>query len=92
MIESKYFDKSVSVDQATLITISNKYNTVMIGDFRQVYRSDYEIYTWGHCYIEKDSKGAEWGAFQNASIAGLMQEALSKKFSPATRFYVEAIS
>ena len=55
MIESKYFDKSVSVDQATLITISNKYNTVMIGDFRQVYRSDYEIYTWGHCYIEKDS-------------------------------------
>tara|TARA_R100000951_G_C2489894_1_gene134121 strand:- start:178 stop:357 length:180 start_codon:yes stop_codon:yes gene_type:complete len=45
-----------------------------------------------YTHIVKDSKGAEWGAFQNASIAGLMQEALSKKFSPATRFYVEAIS
>ena len=45
-----------------------------------------------YTHIVKDNKGGEWGAFKNAAIAGLMQEALSKKFSPATRFYVEAIS
>jgi len=45
-----------------------------------------------YTHIVKDSKGDEWGAFQNASIAGVMQKALSEKFSPSTMFYVEAIS
>jgi len=44
-----------------------------------------------YTHFVKDSKGDEWGAFQNASIAEVMRDALSKKFSPAVRFFVEPI-
>ena len=47
-----------------------------------------------YTHIVKDSEGDEWGAFQSASMAKIMQDALSKKFSFDLKiaFFVEPIT
>ena len=45
-----------------------------------------------YTHIVKDNKGDKWGAFENASIARIMQQALTKKFYPHVRFSVELIN
>ena len=45
-----------------------------------------------YTHVVKDSEGAEWGAFQNASMAKIMQNAMERKFnSTGITFTVEAI-
>jgi len=47
-----------------------------------------------YTHIVRDSRGDEWGAFQNASMAKIMQDALSNKFTSILKitFFVEPIT